>query len=95
MITKGAMKKMLSTCKYTKYDGEIKDKILKADVDIFAKLSPLQKTKIVQVFKSNEHTVGFIGNGINDASAMKEADIVILLKKDFDDINKRGNYRRT
>lgn len=46
-------------------------------VDIFAKLSPMQKTRIVQILKSNGHTVGFMGDGINDASAMKEADIGI------------------
>lgn len=46
-------------------------------VDIFAKLSPLQKTRIVQILKRNGHTVGFMGNGINDATAMKEADIGI------------------
>lgn len=46
-------------------------------VDIFAKLSPLQKTRIVQILKRNGHTVGFMGDGINDATAMKEADIGI------------------
>ena len=46
-------------------------------VDIFAKLSPMQKTRIVQILKENGHTVGFMGDGINDAAAMKEADIGI------------------
>lgn len=46
-------------------------------VDIFAKLSPLQKTRIVQILKRNGHIVGFMGDGINDATAMKEADIGI------------------
>lgn len=46
-------------------------------VDIFAKLSPLQKTRIVQILKRNDHIVGFMGDGINDATAMKEADIGI------------------
>ncbi|WP_300341456.1 magnesium-translocating P-type ATPase [Fusobacterium sp.] len=45
--------------------------------DIFAKLSPLQKTRIVEILKKNNHTVGFLGDGINDASAMKTADIGI------------------
>ena len=46
-------------------------------VDIFAKLSPMQKTRIVSILKKNGHTVGFMGDGINDAAAMKEADIGI------------------
>ena len=45
--------------------------------DIFAKLSPLQKTKIVKALQDNDHTVGFMGDGINDASALREADVGI------------------
>ena len=36
-----------------------------------------EKTRIVQILKENGHTVGFMGDGINDAAAMKEADIGI------------------
>lgn len=45
--------------------------------DVFAKLTPGQKARVVSVFRENGHTVGFIGDGINDASAMKSADIGI------------------
>lgn len=45
--------------------------------DIFAKLSPLQKVRIVEALKSNGHTTGFLGDGINDAGAMKAADVGI------------------
>ena len=44
---------------------------------IFAKLSPMQKARIIRVIKSNGHTVGFMGDGINDAPAMKEADVSV------------------
>jgi len=46
-------------------------------VSIFAKLSPLQKARIVRVLKSNGHTVGFMGDGINDSAALREADVGI------------------
>ncbi|MCL2105898.1 MAG: magnesium-translocating P-type ATPase [Oscillospiraceae bacterium] len=45
--------------------------------NVFAKLSPDQKARIVTALRENGHTVGFMGDGINDAAAMKAADIGI------------------
>lgn len=45
--------------------------------DVFAKLTPNQKARVVSVLRANGHTVGFMGDGINDAAAMKAADIGI------------------
>ena len=44
---------------------------------VFAKLSPLQKARVVGALKSNGHTVGFMGDGINDAHALSKADVGI------------------
>lgn len=44
---------------------------------IFAKLSPIQKSKIVRLLQQLGHTVGFMGDGINDSAALKQADIGI------------------
>ena len=42
---------------------------------LFAKLSPLQKARIVRVLRERGgHTVGFMGDGINDAAAMRASD---------------------
>ncbi len=46
-------------------------------VNVFAKLSPAQKERIVRTLKANGHVVGFIGDGINDAPALRTADIGI------------------
>lgn len=45
--------------------------------NIFVKLSPAQKTRLVRILREAGHTVGFMGDGINDAPAMKEADVGI------------------
>ena len=45
--------------------------------DVFAKLTPDQKARVVSVLRETGHTVGFLGDGINDAAAMKAADIGI------------------
>lgn len=67
--------------------------------DLFAKLSPSQKERVVKAFQEAGHTVGYMGDGINDAPPLHQADVgisvdtavdiaketadIILLKKDL------------
>jgi Mg2+-importing ATPase len=44
-------------------------------VSIFAKLNPLQKARIVRALQQRGHTVGYLGDGINDAAALRDADV--------------------
>jgi len=44
---------------------------------VFAKMSPLQKARVVKSLQRQGHTVGFLGDGINDAPALREADVGI------------------
>lgn len=78
-------------------DNEIPVKLERTTV--FSELSPKQKVQVVQTLRSNGHTVGFLGDGMNDLPAIVESDVgisvdtaaetvkeaadVILLKKDL------------
>jgi Mg2+-importing ATPase len=45
--------------------------------NVFARLTPAHKERIVRLLKANGHVVGFMGDGINDAPALRTADIGI------------------
>jgi Mg2+-importing ATPase len=45
--------------------------------DVFARLSPAHKKRVVQALQRNKHVVGFMGDGINDAPALRAADVGI------------------
>ena len=51
---------------------------------VFAKLTPNQKAKVVSALRNNGNVVGFMGDGINDAAAMKKADIGISVDNAVD-----------
>ena len=70
------VKNMLLGGDIEKMDDEELKKVAEV-TDVFAKLTPSQKSRVVSVLRENGHTVGFMGDGINDAAAMKVADIGI------------------
>jgi Mg2+-importing ATPase len=47
------------------------------DASIFAKLNPLQKARVIRALQAGGHTVGYLGDGINDAAALRDADVGI------------------
>ena len=52
--------------------------------NVFAKLTPLHKERIVRALRGNGHVVGFMGDGINDAPALRAADIGISVDSAVD-----------
>lgn len=56
-------------------DEQLKERVEKTQ--LFAKLSPMQKARVVSALRSNNHVVGFMGDGINDAAAMRSSDVGI------------------
>jgi Mg2+-importing ATPase len=51
---------------------------------VFAKLTPLHKERIVRALRAGGHVVGFMGDGINDAPALRAADIGISVDSAVD-----------
>ncbi|MGX9339769.1 magnesium-translocating P-type ATPase [Mycoplasma sp. 332] len=58
---------------------------------IFAKLSPDQKARIITILRNNGHVVGYMGDGINDAPAMKVADVSISVDTAVDIAKESAN----
>jgi Mg2+-importing ATPase len=54
------------------------------ETDIFAKVTPSQKIRIVQALKKGDHTVGFLGDGVNDSPALHTADVGISVNTGVD-----------
>ncbi|MCL1873529.1 MAG: magnesium-translocating P-type ATPase [Clostridiales bacterium] len=59
--------------------------------NVFAKLSPSQKSRIVAALRENGHTVGYMGDGINDAAAMKASDVGISVDTAVDIAKESAN----
>jgi len=54
------------------------------EANVFAKVTPAQKDRIVNALKNNGHVVGFLGDGINDAPSLKTADVGISVDNAVD-----------
>lgn len=63
-------------------DLELK-KLLK-NTTIFCKLSPLDKARVVRLLKEMGNTVGYMGDGINDAPALRQCDVGISVENGMD-----------
>lgn len=63
-------------------DGELADAVQRTN--IFAKLSPAQKARVVRTLRGLGHAVAYMGDGVNDAAAMRESDCGISVDSAVD-----------
>lgn len=59
-------------------DKELEQVVL--ENNIFARVSPIQKVKIIKTLQNNKHFVAMAGDGVNDVLALKQADCSITIK---------------
>ena len=64
--------------------SEMQKRYMIADCNIFSKLTPMQKVEIISSLQKQGNTVGFLGDGINDAAALRESDIGISVDSAVD-----------
>ncbi|MCL2748101.1 MAG: magnesium-translocating P-type ATPase [Oscillospiraceae bacterium] len=70
-------------------DSQLKEAV--EAIHVFAKLSPSQKARIVTALRENGRTVGYMGDGINDAAAMKASDVGISVDTAVDIAKESAN----
>ena len=54
------------------------------EANVFARVTPVQKDRIINLLKSNGHVVGFMGDGINDAPSLKTSDVGVSVNNAVD-----------
>jgi Mg2+-importing ATPase len=74
---------MLSGGEIQQMDGETLSRAVE-DVTIFYRMTPVQKNRVITALRRNSHVVGFLGDGINDAPSIREADVGISVENAVD-----------
>lgn len=78
-----AVKGVLSGEQIEHMDQETLSRVV-GNVTIFSRMTPVQKNRVMNSLKRNGHVVGFMGDGINDAPSIREADVGISVENAVD-----------
>jgi len=77
------VKGVLTSAEIELMDGETLSRVV-GDVTIFSRMTPVQKNRVMVALKHNGHVVGYMGDGINDAPSIREADVGISVENAVD-----------
>ena len=77
-----AEKILLGTKVETMSDADLRTAV--EEHDIFARLAPAHKQRIIETLRANGHVVGYLGDGINDAPALRASDVGISVNTAVD-----------
>lgn len=77
------VKGVLTSAEIEYLDKETLSRVVE-DVTIFSRMNPSQKNQVMTALKHNGHVVGFMGDGINDAPSIRQADVGISVENGVD-----------
>ncbi len=73
------VKGVLTGAEIEKMDRQTLSRVVE-DVPLFCRMTPVQKNRVIVALRQNGHVVGFMGDGINDAPSLREADVGISVQ---------------